>query len=113
MNRMNRRSFVSAAATSVAAFATLGTAGRAAKAQLVYTKSDWKLGDFKPTGEESCAVQAAVRHYPDCEWQLPEQHQKLAEWAALRFRHTGRTDQDCCCAAWASEHAELRRLHME
>jgi hypothetical protein len=43
---MNRRSFVSAAATSVAAFATLGTAGRAAKAQLVYTKSDWKLGEF-------------------------------------------------------------------
>src|SRR6267143_191129 len=54
---------------------------------------------IQPTGEESCAVQAAVRHYPDCEWQLPEQHQKLAEWAALRFRHTGRTDQDCCCAA--------------
>src|SRR6267143_235801 len=46
MNRMNRRSFVSAAATSVAAFATLGTAGRAAKAQLVYTKSDWKLAEF-------------------------------------------------------------------
>jgi hypothetical protein len=21
--------------------------------------------------------------------------------------------QDCCCAAWASEHAELRRLHLE
>ena len=43
---MNRRSFVSTAATSVAALATLGTAGREIRAQLVYTKSQWKLNEF-------------------------------------------------------------------
>ena len=46
MNRVNRRSFLNTAATSVAALATLGTAGRAVEAQLVYTKSDWKLSEF-------------------------------------------------------------------
>jgi hypothetical protein len=43
---MNRRSFVSTAATSVAAFATLGTAGRNTQTRLVYTSSDWKLSEF-------------------------------------------------------------------
>jgi len=38
---MNRRSFVSTAATSVVALATVGTAGTPTEAQLVYTKSDW------------------------------------------------------------------------
>jgi hypothetical protein len=37
---------VSAAATSVAALATLGTAGRNTQARLVYTSSDWKLSEF-------------------------------------------------------------------
>jgi hypothetical protein len=46
MNRVNRRSFISTAATSVAALATLGTACRETQAQLVYTKSDWKLSKF-------------------------------------------------------------------
>jgi hypothetical protein len=46
INKMNRRSFVSSAVTSVAALATLGTAARQTQAQLVYTKSDWKLDDF-------------------------------------------------------------------
>ena len=46
MNRVNRRSFISTAATSVAALATLGTACRETQAQLVYTKSDWKLSEF-------------------------------------------------------------------
>src|SRR5258708_27586703 len=44
--RMNRRSFVSIATTSGAALATMGTAGSEAEAQLVYTKSDWKLNEF-------------------------------------------------------------------
>src|SRR5258708_26423337 len=44
--RMNRRSFVSTAVTSVAALATLGSAGSEAEAQLVYNKSDWKLSEF-------------------------------------------------------------------
>src|SRR6267143_6720755 len=57
MNRMNRRSFVSAATTSVAAFATLGTAGRAAKAQLVYTKSDWKLDEFNQLAKNPAQFQ--------------------------------------------------------
>jgi hypothetical protein len=43
---MNRRSFVTTAATGVAALATMGTAGSDAEAQLVYTKSDWKLNEF-------------------------------------------------------------------
>jgi len=42
---MNRRSSVSTAATSVAAFATLGTAGRNTQTRLVYTSSDWKLSE--------------------------------------------------------------------
>jgi hypothetical protein len=44
--RMNRRSFVATATTSVAALATLATAGGDAEAQLVYTKSDWRLSEF-------------------------------------------------------------------
>jgi len=44
--RMNRRSFVTTATTSVAALVTLATAGRDAEAQLVYTKSDWQLSEF-------------------------------------------------------------------
>ena len=44
--RINRRSFVKTATTGVAALATLGTARREAEAQLVYTKSDWKLKEF-------------------------------------------------------------------
>jgi len=43
---VSRRSFVSTAARSVAALATLGTGCRGIEAQLVYTKSDWKLSDF-------------------------------------------------------------------
>jgi hypothetical protein len=42
---MNRRSFVSSAATGLAAFATLGIAGES-QAQLVYMKFDWKLSEF-------------------------------------------------------------------
>src|ERR1700760_3069838 len=43
---MNRRSFVTTAATSVAALATLATTGTEAEAQLVYTKADWQLSEF-------------------------------------------------------------------
>jgi hypothetical protein len=43
---MNRRSFVTTAATGIAALATMGTAGSEAEAQLVYTRSDWKLSEF-------------------------------------------------------------------
>ena len=52
---MNRRSFVSTAATSVAAFATLGIA-RKTQAQLVYTKSDWKLSEFNRLAKNPAEV---------------------------------------------------------
>ena len=52
---MNRRSFVSTAATSVAAFATLGIAGKT-QAQLVYTKSDWKLSEFNQLAKNPAQV---------------------------------------------------------
>src|SRR4030088_1086165 len=55
MNKMNRRSFVSTAATSVAAFATFGMA-RNTQAQLVYTKSDWKLSEFNQLAKNPAAV---------------------------------------------------------
>jgi intracellular sulfur oxidation DsrE/DsrF family protein len=55
MNKMNRRSFVSSAATSVAAFATLGIA-RKTQAQLVYTKSDWKLSEFNQLAKNPAEV---------------------------------------------------------
>jgi intracellular sulfur oxidation DsrE/DsrF family protein len=53
---MNRRSFVSTAATSVAAFATLGIAGRETQAQLVYTKSEWKLSEFNQLAKNTARV---------------------------------------------------------
>ena len=55
MNKMNRRSFVSTAATSVAALATLGIA-RKTQAQLVYTKSDWKLSEFNRLAKNPAEV---------------------------------------------------------
>jgi hypothetical protein len=56
MNKMNRRSFLSTAATSVAALATLGIAGRETEAQLVYTKSDWKLSEFNQLAKNPARV---------------------------------------------------------
>jgi hypothetical protein len=56
MDGMNRRTFVSTAATSVAAFATLGTAGRETAAQLVYTKSEWKLTEFNQLANNPARV---------------------------------------------------------
>lgn len=53
---MNRRSFVSTAATSVAAFATLGSAVRETQAQLVYTKSDWNLSEFQQLAKSPARV---------------------------------------------------------
>src|SRR5258705_1372929 len=53
---MNRRSFVSTAATSVAAFATLGSAVRETQAQLVYTKSDWNLSEFSQLAKSPARV---------------------------------------------------------
>ena len=55
MNKINRRSFVSTAATSVAALATLGIA-RKTQAQLVYTKSDWKLSEFNQLAKNPAEV---------------------------------------------------------
>src|SRR4030088_3209856 len=55
MNKINRRSFVSIAATSVSAFATLGLA-RKTQAQLVYTKSDWKLSEFNQLAKNPAEV---------------------------------------------------------
>jgi len=53
---MNRRSFVSTAATSVAAFATLGTAGRNTQTRLVYTSSDWKLSEFHQSAKNPARI---------------------------------------------------------
>ena len=53
---MNRRSFVSTATASVAALAMLGTAGGEAEAQLVYTKSDWKLSEFNQLTKDPARV---------------------------------------------------------
>src|ERR1700730_1072788 len=55
MNRMSRRSFVSTAATSVAALAAMGTAN-SAEGQLVYTKSDWKVSDFDQLAKNPAQV---------------------------------------------------------
>src|SRR5258708_12938463 len=55
MNRMSRRSFVSTAATGVAALAAMGT-GNSAEGQLVYTKSEWKVGEFDQLAKNPAQV---------------------------------------------------------
>jgi hypothetical protein len=55
MSRISRRSFVSAAATGVAALATLGTVNRA-QGQLVYTTSDWKVSEFNQLAKNPARV---------------------------------------------------------
>jgi hypothetical protein len=72
--RMNRRSFVSTAVTSVAALATLGTAGSDAEAQLVYTKSDWKLREFNQLAKNPARVKQVYDIIP------------IAEGRSLSFR---------------------------
>jgi len=64
---MNRRSFVSTAATSVAALAALGTAGSEAKAQLVFTKSDWKLSEFNQLAKNPARVKQVYDIIPIAE----------------------------------------------
>jgi len=64
---MNRRSFVSTAVTSVAALATLGTAGSDAEAQLVYTKSDWKLSEFNQLAKNPARVKQVYDIIPIAE----------------------------------------------
>jgi intracellular sulfur oxidation DsrE/DsrF family protein len=67
MDRMNRRTFVSTAATSVAAFATLGTADRETEAQLVYTKSEWKLSEFNQLANNPARVKQVYDIIPIAE----------------------------------------------
>src|SRR5260370_26203838 len=67
MNRMSRRSFVSTAATSVAALATLGTAGGNAEAQLVYTKADWKISEFNQLAKNPARVKQVYDIIPIAE----------------------------------------------
>jgi intracellular sulfur oxidation DsrE/DsrF family protein len=55
MNRMSRRSFVSTAATGVAALAAMGT-GNSAEGQLVYTKSEWKISEFNQLAKNPAKV---------------------------------------------------------
>src|SRR6267378_3527181 len=55
MNRMSRRSFVSTAATGVAALAAVGTVS-SAEGQLVYTKSDWKVSKFNELAKHPAQV---------------------------------------------------------
>jgi intracellular sulfur oxidation DsrE/DsrF family protein len=54
--RMNRRSFVTTATTSIAALATLATADRHAEGQLVYTKSDWQISEFNQLAKNPARV---------------------------------------------------------
>jgi intracellular sulfur oxidation DsrE/DsrF family protein len=54
--RMNRRSFVTTATTSVAALATLAIADRHAEGQLVYTKSDWQVSEFDQLAKNPARV---------------------------------------------------------
>jgi intracellular sulfur oxidation DsrE/DsrF family protein len=65
--KMNRRSFVSIATTSVAALAALGTAGGNAEAQLVYTKSDWKLSEFNQLAKNPARVKQVYDIIPIAE----------------------------------------------
>lgn len=67
MNRMNRRSFVSTAVTSVAALATLDTAGGNAEAQLVYTKADWKISEFNQLVKNPACVKQVYDIIPIAE----------------------------------------------
>jgi hypothetical protein len=64
---MNRRSFVTTATTSVAALATLATAGRDAEAQLVYTKSDWQLNEFNELARNPARVKQVFDIIPIAE----------------------------------------------
>ncbi len=52
---MSRRSFVSTAATGVAALAAMGTGNRA-EGQLVYTKSEWKISEFDQLAKNPAQV---------------------------------------------------------
>jgi len=55
MHRMSRRSFVSTAATGVAALAAVGTAN-SAEGQLVYRKSEWKASEFNQLAKNPAQV---------------------------------------------------------
>jgi len=55
MSRMSRRSFVSTAATGVAALAAMGTV-HSAEGQLVYTKSEWKVSEFNQLAKNPARV---------------------------------------------------------
>jgi intracellular sulfur oxidation DsrE/DsrF family protein len=55
MNRMSRRSFVSTAATGVAALAAMRTVS-SAEGQLVYTKSEWNVSEFNQLAKNPAQV---------------------------------------------------------
>jgi hypothetical protein len=65
--RMNRRSFVTVAATSVATLAALETAGRNAEGQFVYTKSDWQLSEFNQLARSPARVKQVFDIVPIAE----------------------------------------------
>jgi hypothetical protein len=65
--RINRRSFVGTVTTSVAALATLATAGREAEAQLVYTKADWRLSEFNQLARNPARVKQVFDIIPIAE----------------------------------------------
>jgi intracellular sulfur oxidation DsrE/DsrF family protein len=52
---MSRRSFASTVATGVAALAAMGSVN-SAEGQLVYTKSEWKVGDFNQLAKNPAQV---------------------------------------------------------
>jgi hypothetical protein len=65
---MNRRSFVTVAATSVATLATLATAAdRDAEGQFVYTKSDWQLSEFNQLARNPARVKQVFDIIPIAE----------------------------------------------
>ena len=65
--RINRRSFVTTTTTSLAALATLATAGREAEAQLVYTKADWRLSKFNQLASNPARVKQVFDIIPIAE----------------------------------------------
>jgi len=67
---------------------TWGTAGREIRAQLVYTKSEWKLSEFYELAKDPARIKQVYDIIPIANGGLRNNNQELAEWAALRIRHT-------------------------
>lgn len=67
MNSMSRRSFVTTTAASAVALASLNGGSRPAGAQLVYTKSDWKIAEFDALAKTPARVKQVYDMIPIAE----------------------------------------------